>query len=256
MILGWLQYIFMPDLTQLKYFGWDDHLFRLSSTFLDPGFTGIVLVLGVFILNKFNFKFKILVQLLFIISIAFTYSRASYLALIIGLISMGVVMNKFRQQAIIFLGFLIMVILLLPKPLGEGVNLTRTSSIINRFDNYVLSLKMIDANPLFGVGFNNVCEAKQKFINVSDQMNSCSGLDNSFLMIIATIGLVGLFILVLEIIKLAKFKVNRTNWLLVTSFSALFIHSMFVNSLFYSWVMFLLAVIFGLELRIKRNLKN
>lgn len=253
-VIGWLQYFFMPDLTQLKYFGWDDHLFRLSSTFLDPGFTGIILVIGLLILNKIQFNYKILIQLLIIVSVAFTYSRASFLAFIVGLMSMGMINKKLRQQAIIFIGILVVIILILPKPMGEGVKLARTSSIYNRFENYALSLKMINTNPLFGVGFNNICNVKQGLMNVGDQMNSCSGLDNSLLMIVATIGLVGLFILILVIINLVKIKENRSNWLLISSLSAVFIHSMFVNSLFYSWVMFLLAVILGLELRIKRNL--
>src|SRR5688572_7671325 len=34
--LGLLQYIFLPDLRFLKNIGFDDHLYRLTSTFLDP----------------------------------------------------------------------------------------------------------------------------------------------------------------------------------------------------------------------------
>ncbi|MEK7542910.1 MAG: hypothetical protein AAB503_01210, partial [Patescibacteria group bacterium] len=45
-IFGWLQYLFFPDLRVLKYVGWDDHLYRLTGSFLDPGFSAIILVLG------------------------------------------------------------------------------------------------------------------------------------------------------------------------------------------------------------------
>ena len=45
-VFGWIQYFFWPDLTYLKYLGWDDHYFRLTGTFLDPNFMGLVLVLG------------------------------------------------------------------------------------------------------------------------------------------------------------------------------------------------------------------
>ena len=56
-IFGWAQYIFLPDLRDLKYLGWDDHYFRLVGTFLDPGFTGIILVFGFLLaLTKFVYK--------------------------------------------------------------------------------------------------------------------------------------------------------------------------------------------------------
>ena|SRR3989344_483939 len=44
--LGWIQYFLYPNLTFLKYSGWDDHLYRLTGTFLDPAFSGIILVFG------------------------------------------------------------------------------------------------------------------------------------------------------------------------------------------------------------------
>ncbi|MBU2577563.1 hypothetical protein KKA69_01905, partial [Patescibacteria group bacterium] len=40
------QYIFFPDTRILKYLGWDDHYFRAIGSFLDPAFTGIILVLS------------------------------------------------------------------------------------------------------------------------------------------------------------------------------------------------------------------
>src|SRR3990170_8831618 len=45
-VLGWIQYLWLPDLRDLKYIGWDDHYFRLFGTFLDPAFMGIILVFG------------------------------------------------------------------------------------------------------------------------------------------------------------------------------------------------------------------
>src|SRR5690606_35834701 len=39
--LGFIQYFFYNDLRNLYYLGWDDHLYRMFSTFLDPNFVGL-----------------------------------------------------------------------------------------------------------------------------------------------------------------------------------------------------------------------
>ena len=46
LFFAFYQYLFLPDLRPLKYLGWDDHLYRLTGAFLDPGFAGIILILG------------------------------------------------------------------------------------------------------------------------------------------------------------------------------------------------------------------
>src|SRR5258708_36528350 len=82
-IFGWIQYFFFPDLRALKMLGWDDHYFRLVSTYLDPAFTGILLVLAEILViaktiqKKSRFIFS--VNLFLIITILFIYSREIYL---------------------------------------------------------------------------------------------------------------------------------------------------------------------------------
>ncbi|MFH1656290.1 MAG: hypothetical protein ABH956_00775, partial [Candidatus Nealsonbacteria bacterium] len=46
-IFGWFQYLIYPDLRSLIALGWDDHLFRIVGTLIDPTFTAILLVFGV-----------------------------------------------------------------------------------------------------------------------------------------------------------------------------------------------------------------
>jgi len=80
-IFGWFQYIFYPDLRSLYYLGWDDHLYRLVGTFLDPGFTSIILVFG-FLLSVNEFlqgkkKIFLVSSFFFIVTVAFTYARAA-----------------------------------------------------------------------------------------------------------------------------------------------------------------------------------
>src|SRR3989344_8091342 len=56
-VFGWFQYFFYTDLRALHAWGWDDHLFRLVGTFLDPTFTGIIIVFG-FVLSASSYVFN------------------------------------------------------------------------------------------------------------------------------------------------------------------------------------------------------
>src|SRR3989344_4212784 len=79
----------------LYYLGWDEHLYRLFSTFLDPNFAGAFFVLYfLFALNilidslkkqtKFFSLFIGLMSFLALIAIFLTYSRSALLMLITG----------------------------------------------------------------------------------------------------------------------------------------------------------------------------
>ena len=102
--LGWLQYIFLPDVRFLKNFGWDDHLYRMVGTFFDPTYLALIILLGIIIAvyKKHNKIFYFL-----LISLAFTYSRSTYLAL--GLF----LLYKKKFLAIVIF---VITVFLLPKP--------------------------------------------------------------------------------------------------------------------------------------------
>ena len=96
--------------------GWDDHLYRLIGTFLDPGFTAIILVFGfltslAYYLKPaapkggFKNKYFLLISIFLFVSILFTYSRAGYIALIVG---MGIYYRK--QLWLIVLSFVFLAI--------------------------------------------------------------------------------------------------------------------------------------------------
>lgn len=218
-IFGLVQYLFLPDLRQMKVIGWDDHYFRLTSTFLDPAFTGIILVLSI-LLSVFLKKNKLLIVLL--PALALTYSRASFLSLIFAMVLPNII-NLF-----IFIPWNVG---------GEGVNLLRTNSIFAKVINYQQSWEIIKNYPLFGVGYNNICQFKEKTIN------ACSGLDNSFLFILATTGIFGFFSLVYLITVIIKRTEKKYLNLILTSGIAVMTHSMFTNTLFYPWVIFWIAIL-------------
>lgn len=234
-IFGWLQYIIWPDLTALKYLGWDDHLLRMVGTFLDPTFLGLIFVLGIILAIKNN-KTKVLFFL--VLSLAFTYSRINYL--IFGLILLFV---KFSlKKKIVLAVFFSLVLLLLPKNIGEGTTLTRTASGNNKLVNLEETIKIIKTSPLIGVGYSNICVARQKYLNdTNTSSHSCNGADSSILFLIATTGVVGLILFVNFIVKIP------VSYTLVTSLAVVLIHSLFANSLFYPHIMFWLFALVGLE---------
>lgn len=260
-VLGWIQYLVYPDLRFLEYFGWDDHLYRLVGTFLDPGYTGIILVLGfILVLLKFlkEKDKKLLLLLLFLlISIAFTYARASYLALFAGCIAVGFIFKSIRKYfwwVILFLGL----ILLLPRPEGEGVKLERLSSVYTRLVDYRQVSDVINKYPLFGVGYNNICEAKLVYTDYYHaQSHSCFGSDSSLLLVFATTGIVGFLIFINMAIQILK-SVNNNIYgnAFIASSVALFVNSLFVNSLFYSWIMGWMAILLALAVKNKSREKS
>lgn len=234
-LLGWVQYFTLPDLTALKFFGWDDHYFRLTSTFLDPAFTGIILSLAALLALRKKYIFS---SIFLIASLGFTYSRASFLAFFVGVIFLF--FKKDKKFLSILIIFLALIIVLLPRsPGGEGVKLARTSSVKLKIENFAQSTKIISNSPLFGVGYNNICKAKESLsFNIEKQKNSCSGLDNSFLFILATAGALGLFTFIHTLSRLF-----RGSELLTASLAAVFVHSLFTNTLFYPWILVWLALL-------------
>ena len=247
-LFGWTQYLFFPDLRYMKYFGWDDHYFRLVSTFLDPAFTGILLALSMltslFIWQDRKKNIYLLSSMFLLVTLAFTYSRASYLSFIVGLFFIFWRKSKVAFLSLV-LAFLAVIYLLPVSPGGEGVNLARQSSINLKITNYKESIEIIKLSPVFGVGYNNICKAKN-FINkdTSKEVNSCSGLDNSYLFILGTTGLIGFFVFLYTCTKLYLKLQKQTKMLFVATLGAVAIHSLFTNTLFYPWVMLWLIILF------------
>lgn len=255
-IVGILQYVFLPDVSFLKAFNWDDHYFRAVSTFLDPGFTGAILVLGlILIFSSFwgrseatdsriflplaqkrfwtsqNDGIKIIQLIILYVAIALTYSRASYL---MYLVSFGVISiyKKSIKMFIIVVLVLAITIPLLPKSTGEGTKLARESSITARIRNWQESISIWQKRPIFGVGFDTYRYVRT---NITPQSHSGAGADSSMLLILATTGLVGFSAYLFLLLKI--WKTHRRNALILASFAGILIHSFFNNTLFYPWVM-------------------
>ena len=261
--IGLGQYLFLPDTRFLLSSGWDDHYFRVIGSFFDPNFTGLILSLAIIWgINNFYSKQSLIKNqflklfLLFLIlfpAFFLTYSRSSYLALVAGL-SVYFVLKAKKRNLFYLLVFFVLVVLLLPRPGGEGVKLERTASIVLRLENWQAMFSLWKKHPFFGVGFNNLRYTIRKtdYLRLEQwrQVHSAAGAENSYLFILVTAGLIGLagfFFYCFSTVKnIFRFSENQKR-LLLSSFTALLIHCFFTNSFFYPWVFLWLMTIQSLE---------
>lgn len=247
-----IQYFIQPDARALKNFGWDDHYFRSIGTFLDSGFLGIILVLFTLILfsqewRREELKTKITTIFLSLTTLVMTFSRSSILALLTGLFIINIVRRKLllTSAVLVYVGVCLYFI---PKPGGEGVKLTRSSTIYSRVDNFNEFTRVGLERPLFGQGFNLI---NRKDSNDSiDNSHSKFGVDSSFLFVFITTGVVGLSAFLFLIFKILKVGWKQKNSvqgvLLICSLSSILIHSLFQNSLFYPWVLGWLMILLAI----------
>ncbi len=235
--LGWVQYLLFPDTRFLFNFGWDDHLYRMVGTFFDPTYLALILLLGIIVslqqksYNAFWFL---------LISLAFTYSRATYLALGLFLL--------FKKKFLVIAVFAI-VVLLLPKMLSEGTDFGRVVSGNNKIENYKETVQIFLQSPVVGVGFNNICMARE---NRNLDSHSCNGADSSILFLLATTGIVG-FMMIANIVYRIWYigKSQHTTYNIpYTSFFVVLVHSTFANSLFYPHIMLWLFILVGLQTKV------
>jgi O-antigen ligase len=217
-LLGLLQYFLFPDMRFLKNLGFDDHYFRLIGSFYDPNFSGAIFAaLALYFVGKE----KYLYSAPFIGLLALTFSRASYLVFAIGLIYLLITHKKTKM--LLLLALLGIIIYIIPKPFGEGVNLLRTFSIFSRFDSWQEGLALFSQRPILGWGYNTL-----RGIN-----NTRFQIDNSFIYILATTGVIGFLAFINLFIRIIKNTNNRI--IMVVALSILF-HSLFNNSLFFIWI--------------------
>lgn len=255
-IFGWIQYFTYPSLRPFMVWGWDEHLFRLVGTFLDPTFLGIIIVFGLILsMNRFidtKKKNYLIVIIFLLVSLAFTYSRASYLAFLLGMLTLGFYQKKIRQL-IFALAALVVLIVALPTSGNHVLQITREFSAIARVENYQETLKIFSTSPIFGVGYDNFCLARAqdpKYLGLAS--HSCSGSDSSLLFILATTGVVGMIVFVYSVLRIgSSLKHNSYFVILCSSLVALLIHSSFSNSLFYPWVITWILVLLAVSIPLR-----
>lgn len=251
------QYFILPDTRFLLDLGWDEHYFRAIGSFLDPGFTGILLALS-FIAVLIDFLDKgerrqslvFLGGLLLLLALGLSFSRAAYFILVLGLGLTFFFHKRFKLYMIVSLLFAV-IVFLLPKPGGEGVNLMRVSSFVARSDNYSQVWEIIKDNLWLGVGFNAYRFAQRDygFLGEDWQLsNAGAGADNSFLFVWATTGIFGFLAFVFlwwQILGRSYLAIRayKSGLLLFVFSICLIVASSVINCLFYPWIMVWLMIV-------------
>lgn len=268
--LGILQFVLFPDFSKYVAHGWDPHYYRVLSTFFDPNFAGIYLVLGLTLLLSLIILHSptrtipnIAVTVLIIVAIMLTFSRSSYLAFITAVGFLGLLRSRRLLLVMMFLALL--VFLFIPKVqrrVVEGINLDQTARA--RLVDWSKTFTIIKDRPVLGVGFNTLRYVKEQYGFFRDARgveqesgHSGAGSDSSLLFVWATTGVLGLLAylgLILGVWRQGWRNYRKTQGLtkvvglsLAVSIPALLIDSWFVNSLFYPWVMLWLWAITGMS---------
>jgi len=257
---GILQYAFLPDIRFLNVSDWDPHYYRVVGTLLDPGYQGLLLVFTLLIFTQNLVRFPLFHSISWAVTyltFAFTYSRSSFLSFISGF----ALVSLFKKSWRYFLSAVLLIsvtMLILPRISdGEGVKLERVSTIQARLVNWGNSLTIFSDHLILGVGFNTYRYAQKSYNFISgpnwQSSHGGAGADSSLLFVAATTGIFGLAAYVWYLFSLWKISLGHIAFR--SGLVALFVHSWFLNSLFYPFVLVWLALwLCSLpELRIKSD---
>jgi O-antigen ligase len=262
-LLGFIQYLFYPDLRNLYYLGWDEHLYRLFSTFLDPNFAGAFLVLLIILLSdniirSLKDKNKvILLSVLWaavLISILLTYSRSAFIMLIVGMV---VLLGLHKLYKFIAIGIVVFVGLfaIFANRDIEGLDPFRIASVEARVESMHAAIEIFSKNPIIGVGFNAYRYAQLRYGFRTEEKSLVShadaGTDNSYLFVLATTGIIGFLIFIGIWINIVRKIIRSLNSELyakaaLASIGALLVNTIFINSLFYPPIMAWIFILVGL----------
>jgi len=280
-VLGFLQLKYFSNFLELGMYlqGWDPHIGRLLSTWLDPNFIGgylafilaITISVGLYFHRKNNslwFMIMTVVSLIGIIALYMTYSRSGYLALIAVL---GV-LAFFKSRKLLIAGIIIAVLAFSFSPrvqertieavdsaksligLNAQVPLDPTAEL--RVWSWSFALEIIKDHPWIGAGYGRYAyEVSHRGHGLMSD-HSIGGSDSSLLTIWAQTGIFGFlsalaigFVAAITAIKHIWKKNDFKSYLnagILSGFCGAMIHSVFVNSLLFPLMMVYLWVGLGI----------
>ena len=264
-LIGFAQYFFYPSLRNLYYLGWDEHLYRLFSSFLDPNFAGAFYVLYFLFVfsfitglikkkNRVKFIIVSLMGFLTLVALYLTYSRSALIMLVVSVVVYLYLINKKKFILLILLGIFLSIFILPKSFQTEGTNFLRATSSESRVSTAKEALGIIQRNPLYGVGFNafRYDRNQQGMTGPNWELShGAAGTVNSFRFVIATTGVVGLIAflwLIYKILFLGRInlKQNKLSIVLISLIVGLIFNSIFVNSFFYVLILEWVWIIAGL----------
>ncbi len=216
----------------------------MIGTIFDPGYLAVLLVLWL-ILDVYQHREITLRSVLASIAIALTFARSGYIVFFLGLLYMSLKLRRWLKSIVLAL-VLAGVIWFAPKPGGEGVNLTRTYSIVSRAESSIHAVEIFLEHPLVGIGFN----AYPLFLDDESPISlpkHPSGPDTSIAHVLATAGMVGIVVFLVSLIWLWLLLdgdvLGRATLLIIVS------HSLTNNTFFYPFTTIWLMGVLMREIR-------
>lgn len=247
LLIGFFQLFFYSDMRPYIHLGWDNHLYRLVATFFDPNFVGVYFALFTLFLfivvSKLPFKKSIpylLLAFFSVVAVYVTYSRTALLSFVASLCVLAI-FTKRLKLLLIFLFAGVAVLFLVSDTHIEGLNPFRTASVSHRFQTVLDTQKVIEKNTLIGVGFNAYRYAQIRYDLRSTAgasiSNADAGSDNSYLFVLATVGIFGLIPYILSYWFLIKeiFSLRTVqSKIVIAMICCVLVSSIFTNILFYT----------------------
>lgn len=268
-ILGYIQLIIFPDIGILAKYGWDPHVGRFVSSFLDPNYLGgyLALILSLLLARSIQESkpFPWVLIFLLLIGAVLTYSRSGYLAILLVILAYGL---RYSWKLMLMTALIaIPMALAIPRireRVAGGFSVDKTAR--DRIDSWNKALAVTESYPITGVGYNNFRDAQESLglLRFGDASHSGSGSDSSLLNIYATTGVAGITLFFLGAIMFLKecFRLigskERTPrasaaLALVMASPALFIHAFFVNAWFYPFILVTVCALIGLVYSEKKS---
>lgn len=242
-VSGLLQFVFLPDGRFLAMSGWDPHYFRTFSTLLDPNFLGgffVLTLLLIFQHLKTSKKWFFFFALVYLVLIT-TFSRSSYLMFLVSFLTLAAVRRsvKIAVSAVFLFSICLLVFQVYIRAVNQIIVLDRIQTASLRLATWQQGLEIFWRNPVLGAGFGSYQMAIKTYnLGTKEFLESHGSTtnDSSLLYVAATTGIVGLFMYALFLISLVKVQQSKKQ-ILVPAILGLMVHSVFVNSLFYPFIL-------------------
>lgn len=262
-VLGFIQLMIVPDISFLGHYGWDPHIGRFVSTFLDPNYLGgyLALILSftfatITVRKRVSWWYWAFAALTVVAGVL-TFSRSGYLAIALVLVLVGLRYSwKLLLLAVICIVPLTLTIPRVSQRILGGFSIDSTAQ--DRIQSWGVAETMINTYPIFGVGYNAYAPAQEQLgtVSVLSTSNANGGSDSSVLNIMATTGFVGFVIAAIFGFRIMFDALTRITashgehvrivaYTLLFGLPALLLNAMFVNALFYPLILVPLAALIG-----------
>lgn len=259
-IIGFAQYFLYPNLRNLFYLGWDEHLFRMFSTFLDPNFAGAFFAIFFLFLLKFFLTsrekmekvFFGCISLLTLVALLLTYSRTAIIMLVVGIMVFALFYKKLKQALLVILVLLLGYISFANRGI-EGLNPLRVASTAARLETIRNGIEIFMQNPVMGIGFNSYRSEQirmgYRVGDVARVSHADAGVDNSYVFLLATTGVLGFAVYAFFLRGVVVYSLRKTNDVeravaasVVVSF---LVGGLFINLLFYTPILVFIISLLG-----------